>query len=151
MTIRELSPREALQRQQAGALLLDVRETLEHASGMAQGAVPMPRGEVPRRIADIAPDRNAEILTLCAHGQRSLMAAQVLQQLGYGNVASVAGGTAEWVAEGLPMAGAENEDADFFERYSRHLRLPEVGEAGQCKLEDARVVIVGAGDRKSVV
>ena len=68
MTIRELSPREALQRQQAGALLLDVRETFEHATGMAQGAVPLPRGEVPQHIADIAPDHAAEILTICAHG-----------------------------------------------------------------------------------
>jgi molybdopterin/thiamine biosynthesis adenylyltransferase/rhodanese-related sulfurtransferase len=145
MTIREISPREALERQRAGALLLDVREPFEHATGMAADAIALPRAQVAQRIAQIAPDRDAEILTICAHGQRSLMAAQVLQQLGYGNVASVAGGTAEWIAEGLPMALDENEDADFFDRYSRHLRLPEVGEAGQRKLEDARVVIVGAG------
>ena len=145
MTVRETSPREALQRQRAGALLLDVREPFEHATGMAAGAIALPREQVAQRIAQVAPDRNSEILTICAHGQRSLMAAQVLQQLGYGNVASVAGGTAQWIAEGLPMAEADNEDADFFERYSRHLRLPEVGEAGQRKLEDARVVIVGAG------
>ena len=165
MTVRETSPREALQRQRAGALLLDVREPFEHAAGMAAGAIALPREQVAQRIAQVAPDRNSEILTICAHGQRSLMAAQVLQQLGYGNVASVAGGTAQWIAEGLPMVEADNEDADFFERYSRHLRLPEVGEAGQRKLEDARVVIVGAGglgspaafylaaagDRKSVV
>jgi len=145
MTVRETSPREALQRQRAGALLLDVREPFEHATGMAAGAIALPREQVAQRIAQVAPDRNSEILTICAHGQRSLMAAQVLQQLGYGNVASVAGGTAQWIAEGLPMAEADNEDADFFERYSRHLRLSEVGEAGQRKLEDARVVIVGAG------
>ena len=145
MTVRETSPREALQRQRAGALLLDVREPFEHATGMAAGAIALPREQVAQRIAQVAPDRNSEILTICAHGQRSLMAAQVLQQLGYGNVASVAGGTAQWIADGLPMAEADNEDADFFERYSRHLRLSEVGEAGQRKLEDARVVIVGAG------
>ncbi|HET6914155.1 MAG TPA: molybdopterin-synthase adenylyltransferase MoeB [Rhodanobacteraceae bacterium] len=145
MTLREISPREALERQRAGALLLDVREPFEHATGMAAGAIPLPRAQVAQRIAQIASDRNAEILTICAHGQRSLMAAQVLQQLGYGNVASVTGGTALWIEQNLPMEEAGNEDADFFERYSRHLRLPEVGEAGQRKLEDARVVIVGAG------
>jgi sulfur-carrier protein adenylyltransferase/sulfurtransferase len=145
MTPREISPREALERQRSGAMLLDVREPFEHATGMAAGAIALPRGEIAQRIAKIAPDHDTEILTLCAHGQRSLMAAQVLQQLGYGNVASVAGGTAQWIAESLPMAEAENEDADFFERYSRHLRLPEVGESGQRKLEKARVVIVGAG------
>ena len=142
--IREISPRDALQRQRAGAVLIDVREPYEHAAGMAVGAIALPRAQVAQRIAQVVPDRSAEILTICAHGQRSLMAAQVLQQLGYGNIASVTGGTARWIAEGLPMAEAD-DDADFFERYSRHLRLPEVGEAGQRKLEEARVVVIGAG------
>lgn len=144
MTVREISPSEALQRLQSGALLLDVRETVEHATGMAEGAIPLPRGEVAGRAREVAPDPDAEILTICAHGQRSLMAAQVLQQMGYTNVASVAGGTARWIEEGLPMARAGG-DEDFYDRYSRHLRLPEVGEAGQRKLESARVVVLGAG------
>lgn len=144
MNLRELSPREALQRQQTGALLLDVREAFEHATGMAQGAVPLPRGELRQRIADIAPDTGSEILTICAHGQRSLLAAQALRQLGYTNVASVAGGTARWIEDGLPMTKAGG-DPDFYDRYSRHLRLSEIGEAGQRRLEGARVVILGAG------
>ena len=144
MSIRELSPREALQRQQAGALLLDVRETFEHATGMATGAVPLPRGEVAGRAAEVAPEPDAEILTICAHGQRSLAAARTLMQMGYTNVASVAGGTARWIEEGLPVA-KPGGDEDFYDRYSRHLRLPEVGEAGQRKLESARVVVLGAG------
>src|SRR5690348_15918229 len=144
MTIRGLSPRDALHRQQAGTLTLGVRETFENAMGMAQGAVTLPRGEVPQHSADIAPDHGAEILTICAHGQRSRMAAQLLKQMGYTNVVSVAGGTARWVEEGLPMAKAGG-DEDFYDRYSRHLRLPEVGEAGQRKLEQSRVVVLGAG------
>ena len=144
MNLREISPREALQRQQTGALLLDVREAFEHATGMARDAVPLPRGELAQRIEEIAPDRVAEILIICAHGQRSLMAAQMLQQMGYTNVVSVAGGTARWTEEGLPMAKAGG-DEDFYDRYSRHLRLPEVGEAGQRKLEQSRVVVLGAG------
>ena len=145
MTIREITPHEALQRQRAGAVLLDVREPYEHAAGMAAGAIALPRAQVPQRISQVAPNRSTEILAICAHGQRSLMAAQILQQLGYKNIASVSGGTAQWIAEGLPMSEPENQDADFFERYSRHLRLPEVGEAGQRKLEEARVVVIGAG------
>src|SRR5574337_66734 len=144
MNIREISPREALQRQRVGALLLDVREPYEHATGMAAGAVALPLGDVPRRIVDIAPDKAREILAICAHGQRSLRAAHALQQLGYSNLASVAGGTVRWINEGLPMAKAGG-DEDFYDRYSRHLRLPEVGEAGQRKLESARVVVLGAG------
>ena len=144
MSIRELSPREALQRQQVGALLLDVRETFEHATGMAVGAVPLPRGEIAQHMDEIAPDRSAEIMAICAHGPRSLMAARMLQQMGYTNVASVVGGTARWVEEGLPVA-KPGGDEDFYDRYSRHLRLPEVGEGGQRKLESARVVVLGAG------
>jgi molybdopterin/thiamine biosynthesis adenylyltransferase/rhodanese-related sulfurtransferase len=144
MNIREITPGDALRRQQTGAMLLDVRETFEHATGMAAGALPLPRGEIPQRIAELVPDTSTEILTICAHGQRSLMAAQTLQALGYTNVVSVAGGTARWIEEGLPMAKAGG-DEDFYDRYSRHLRLPEVGETGQRKLEAARVVVLGAG------
>lgn len=144
MAIPEITPREALERQHAGAVLLDVRETFEHATGMAAGALPLPRAEIPARIAALVPRHDAEILAICAHGQRSLHAAQALRELGYANVASVAGGTARWVEEGLPMA-KPGGDADFYDRYSRHLRLPEVGEAGQRKLEAARVVLLGAG------
>ncbi|HJP99277.1 MAG TPA: molybdopterin-synthase adenylyltransferase MoeB [Rhodanobacteraceae bacterium] len=144
MNPREISPREALQRQRAGALLLDVRETFEHATGLPENATPLPRGDIAQHIAEVAPDASAEILTICAHGQRSLMAARLLQQMGYANVASVAGGTARWIEEGLPMA-KPGGDEDFYDRYSRHLRLPEVGEAGQRKLESARVVVLGAG------
>ncbi|MDE2053316.1 MAG: molybdopterin-synthase adenylyltransferase MoeB [Xanthomonadaceae bacterium] len=144
MTIREITPQEVPQRQQAGALLLDVREPYEHATGMAEGAVALPLGEVLQRIAEIAPDRSREILAICAHGPRSLRAAQALQQLGYSSVVSVAGGTARWIEEGLPVV-KPGGDEDFYDRYSRHLRLPEVGEAGQRKLESARVVVLGAG------
>jgi sulfur-carrier protein adenylyltransferase/sulfurtransferase len=144
MTIAEISPRAALQRQRAGALLLDVRETFEHATGMAEGAIALPRGELVQRIAHVAPDRDVEILTICAHGQRSLFAAQTLLQMGYTNVTSIAGGTARWIDEQLPIT-QPGGDEDFHDRYSRHMRLPEVGEAGQRKLEAARVVLLGAG------
>lgn len=146
MAIREITPREALQRQHAGALLVDVRETFEHATGMAVDAVPLPRGDLSQHIAEFAPDTASEILLICAHGQRSLLAAHTLQCLGYGDVASVAGGTARWIEEALPIAKpGSGEDEDFYDRYSRHLRLPEVGEAGQRKLLAARVVLLGAG------
>ncbi|MGH8114603.1 MAG: ThiF family adenylyltransferase, partial [Rhodanobacteraceae bacterium] len=144
MDINEISPRDALERQHAGAVLLDVRETFEHATGMAANAVPIPRGDIPQRIAQVVPDLVAEVLIICAHGQRSILAARTLQQLGYTNVVSVAGGTARWVEEALPVT-KPGSDVDFYDRYSRHLRLPEVGEAGQRKLGAARVVLLGAG------
>jgi molybdopterin/thiamine biosynthesis adenylyltransferase/rhodanese-related sulfurtransferase len=144
MTIREVSPSEALERQHVGALLIDVREAYEHATGMAAGAVALPLAEVAQRIASIEPDQSREILAICAHGSRSLRAAQALQQLGYENVVNVAGGTARWIDDGVPVS-KPGGDEDFYDRYSRHLRLPEIGEAGQRKLEQARVVMLGAG------
>lgn len=144
MTIREISPQEAVQRQHAGALLLDVREPYEQATGMAEGAIALPLGEVLQRAADIVTDKSREVLAICAHGQRSLHAAQILGQLGYSNLASVSGGTVRWIEENLPVT-KPGGDEDFYDRYSRHLRLQEIGEAGQRKLESARVALLGAG------
>jgi molybdopterin/thiamine biosynthesis adenylyltransferase len=79
-------------------------------------------------------------------GGRSLQAANAWLAAGYTRVVSVAGGTSRWMAEGLPIEHpAPAADGDFHDRYSRHLRLPEVGVAGQRKLQAARVALVGAG------
>ena len=142
--IREIDPADALAHQRAEALLLDVRDDNERDAGMPEGAIGVPRGEIPARIREIAADPAREILTICASGRRSLLAAETLRELGYSNVASVRGGFARWQAEGLPVAlGAL--DADAAERYARHLVLPEVGVTGQQKLMDARVALIGAG------
>jgi sulfur-carrier protein adenylyltransferase/sulfurtransferase len=142
--IPEIDPRQARARQQADALLIDVREDDERAGGLPGGAVGLARGELAARIREIAPDTRREILTICASGKRSLLAAATLRELGYANVASVRGGFARWQAEDLPIdPGALDRDAA--ERYARHLVLPEVGVAGQMKLASARVALIGAG------
>ena len=69
MTIPEIPPSEALQRQRAGALLLDVRESFEHATGMASGAIALPRGDIARRIAEVAPDPDADIHAIFGGGE----------------------------------------------------------------------------------
>jgi len=142
--IDQITPAEARERLRAGALLIDVREDQERAGGMPEGAVGVARALLPQEIGALAPDRNREILTICGSGQRSLLAADALQQLGYARVGSVSGGFRRWQAEGLPVANAAL-DADAAERYSRHLLLPEVGAAGQIKLGRARVATIGAG------
>jgi molybdopterin/thiamine biosynthesis adenylyltransferase/rhodanese-related sulfurtransferase len=142
--IEQITPAEARERLRAGALLIDVREDQERAGGMPEGAVGVARALLPQEIGALAPDRNREILTICGSGQRSLLAADALQQLGYARVGSVSGGFRRWQAEGLPVANAAL-DADAAERYSRHLLLPEVGAAGQIKLGRARVATIGAG------
>ncbi|HTA65048.1 MAG TPA: molybdopterin-synthase adenylyltransferase MoeB [Xanthomonadaceae bacterium] len=148
--IQEITPIEARRRARAGAVLVDVRESFERATGQAEGALGVARAELEANPAATLPDIHADVVIICQSGARSLRAAQALQSQGYANVASVAGGTIRWVAEGLPIVKPV-DDADFYERYSRHLKLPEVGEAGQRKLEAARIALVGAGGLGSPV
>lgn len=143
--IEEISPAEARRRQLAGSRLVDVREPGEHALGLPEGAVPVARAALEADPARVAPDTDAELLLICAAGVRSMMAARTLQARGYRRLVSVAGGFDRWCAEGLPQMPGASEDADFLERYSRHLRLPQVGLEGQRRLAQSRVLMVGAG------
>jgi sulfur-carrier protein adenylyltransferase/sulfurtransferase len=143
--VPEISPAEAFSRQAQGALLIDVREDNERAAGSPTGALGLSRGFLELRIEDNEPNRDRPILAVCASGRRSLLAAEALQRMGYHNVASVAGGFERWKSEGLPVAAGSSLDADAAERYARQLRLPQVGEAGQLKLAQAKVVVLGAG------
>lgn len=144
MSVETITPAEARRRQQIGVLLVDVRESHEHATGHAADALCISRTALEADPGATLPDRNAEIMVICQAGSRSMKCAEALVAAGYARIASVEGGTAQWVAEGLPVTVPEG-DHDFYDRYSRHLRLPEVGEAGQRKLQASRVAVVGAG------
>jgi molybdopterin/thiamine biosynthesis adenylyltransferase len=85
------------------------------------------------------------LVVYCAGGTRSAFAAKALQELGYQHVVSVAGGFDRWKDAGLPWSVPRTLTPDQRRRYSRHLLLPEIGEAGQQKLLDAKVLLVGAG------
>jgi rhodanese-related sulfurtransferase len=100
--IREVSPAEASQQQEQGAVLVDVRESEEYAKGHARGAVPLSRGVLELRIEGLVPDPATPILCYCGGGSRSALAADSLQKMGYTNVASVAGGFKAWREAGLP-------------------------------------------------
>jgi len=143
-SIPEISPADALTRQTQGSVLIDVREDGERAGGMPLGAVGLSRGFLELRIEQLVPDRSDSVLLLCGSGQRSLLAAETLQRMGYSQVASISGGFQRWKSEGLPVA-TNALDSDAAERYARQLQLPQVGEAGQAKLASARVVLLGAG------
>ena len=104
------------------------------------------RPTVAERIAELAPDRSKRVLLYCRTGNRSARAADVLQnELGYENVASVAGGIEAWREAGLPVVEAEGLTPEQRMRYSRHTLLPEVGVEGQLKLLDSKVLLIGAG------
>ncbi len=154
MNIQERTPIEALDRQRHGAVLIDVREAHERALGMAAGARGVAMGELIANAAAFLPSADDEILLICQSGMRSQRTAEAMVAQGFSNVASIAGGTARWVAESLPLEmpdAGDDIDRDFAERYSRHLRLPQVGLEGQRKLEAARVLLVGAGGLGSPV
>lgn len=127
-----------------GARLIDVREPAEHALGVPAGALAVPRAQLEAVPEQHHPETSEALLLICGSGKRSLLAAQALAGKGYSRLYSVVGGFTAWQAARLPVEGAE-ADADFLERYSRHLRLPQVGLAGQKALEQARVLLVGAG------
>jgi len=147
MSIRELTPQQARARQLAGAVMIDVRDAHERAGGMAEGAHGVAAGELLAAPASALPSPQQEIILICQSGRRSLDAAVALQTAGYTQLASVAGGTLAWRAAGLPLVQPllDAGERDFYDRYSRHLLLPQVGEAGQRRLQRGRVLVVGAG------
>jgi rhodanese-related sulfurtransferase len=103
--IREITPEEVRRRQQAGAAfhLIDVREDREWAAGHATGAVHLGKGIIERDVEAAIPDHGAEIVLYCGGGYRSALAADALQQMGYRNVLSMAGGWRRWCALDYPV------------------------------------------------
>jgi len=143
--IPRVSPAEARQRCLDDAVLIDVREADEIAQGTPEGARALGRGYLEMRIGDEVPDRTQPVFLLCEATTRSMLAADDLRRLGYTSVAAVDGGFQRWKQEGLPYVLPEIGDEDTRQRYARQIILPELGPAGQARLADARVVLVGAG------
>ncbi len=125
--------------------LVDVRERDEYEEGALKGAIHIPRGFLELQIENKVPDRDGPLVVYCAGGTRSALAAQALGAMGYSNVSSMVGGFGAWKNAGLPYAVPQKLTEDQRGRYSRHLLIPEVGEVGQLKLLDARVLLLGAG------
>lgn len=143
--IPAITPSDALALQQQGALVVDIRERDEIAQGSPAGALRLGRGFLELEIEERVPDMDRPLLMLCAVGQRSLFAGEGLRHLGYTDVRNIAGGFNRWKNDGLPFEIPAVLDADARERYARHLRMPEVGEQGQLKLQESRVLLIGAG------
>ena len=129
----------------AGAAFLDVREPDEVIQGAIPGAVHIPRGHLEANIENRLPARDEPVVVFCAGGVRSAFAAETMQTLGYTNVASMDGGFNRWKDEGRPWAVPRVLNPEQRNRYHRHLLLPEVGEEGQMRLLDARILCLGAG------
>ncbi len=127
------------------ALFLDVREQDEWDEGHVPGAIHVPRGNLESRIEGLVADRDRPIVVYCAGGARSAFAAKTLGELGYTDVVSLTGGYTDWKRSGFPTQLPQGLAPQQRARYSRHLLIPEVGEEGQLKLLNARVLLIGAG------
>jgi sulfur-carrier protein adenylyltransferase/sulfurtransferase len=128
-----------------GTVLLDVREGDEWRQGHIPQAVGIPRGFLELRVEEKVPDHKTPVILQCASGTRSLLAARSLRELGYDNVYNLTGGFNAWKDRGLPWVADRQFTPDELTRYSRHFVIPEVGEKGQAKLLDAKVLLLGAG------
>jgi molybdopterin/thiamine biosynthesis adenylyltransferase/rhodanese-related sulfurtransferase len=141
--IREVDGREA--QQLVDALWLDVRELDEWQEGQVPGAIHIPRGNLESRVESAIPDKSAQLVVYCAAGNRSAFAAKTLTELGYTDVVSLAGGFTDWKRNGFAIDVPRTLTPEKRTRYSRHILIPEVGEEGQMKLLDSRILLIGAG------
>src|SRR5438046_10757482 len=144
---REVDPATAEARL-GDATFLDVRELDEYEQGMIPGSVFIPRGHLESQAENKLPDRDKPIIIYCAGGNRSAFAARTLQELGYTDVASMIGGFGRWKNEGRDWVTPAVLDPEQRNRYSRHLLLPEVGEEGQQKLLQSKVLLLRSEERR---
>ena len=124
---------------------LDVREPDEYEQGAIPGAVHIPRGHLEFQVEGRILDKEAPLIVYCAGGVRSAFAAKTLGEIGYTDVVSVIGGFNRWKDEGRSWVTPKTLSPEQRNRYQRHLLLPEVGEKGQQKLLDSKVLMLGAG------
>jgi adenylyltransferase/sulfurtransferase len=145
--IREETAQEAAERLavEPRPVVLDVREREEYEQGLIPGSIHIPRGNLETRIESRVPDRSTPVIIYCASGTRSAYAAKTMADLGYTDVVSLAGGFSGWKQNGYDWTLPRTLRPDQFERYSRHVLIPEVGEEGQLRLLESKVLLIGAG------
>jgi molybdopterin/thiamine biosynthesis adenylyltransferase/rhodanese-related sulfurtransferase len=125
-------------------VLIDLREPYELAVGVLRGAHPIPLRDLADRVGLVAtPD--AEIVLYCAVGERSAIGAAILDDHGYTNVVSLAGGIKRWMAEDRETQTTTAMAPEQRYRYARHIVLPGVGAVGQQRLLNSSVAVIGAG------
>ncbi|MGH2402723.1 MAG: rhodanese-like domain-containing protein, partial [Candidatus Limnocylindria bacterium] len=141
---REVSAADAVALAREGYRVIDVREQSEWDAGHVAGATLLPLGDVPQRIVEAVPDKDAPLLLHCAVGGRSARAAGRLTEMGYTNVVSMKAPIGHWKEQG----GAWEEPKQLLtpsqqRRYARQTLIPEIGQEGQRRLLDAKVLLIG--------
>jgi rhodanese-related sulfurtransferase len=104
--VAEVTAQETMQlkREHPGTVVVDCREPNEAALGIVEGAVVIPRGILEQNIERVA-KRGQKVILYCAAGNRSLLAGDTLRQMGYEDVASMAGGFRSWIEAGGDVEG----------------------------------------------
>jgi len=143
--INETDPSESETLITEGWVVLDVREVEEYDQGVIPESILIPQGKIEETIEERIPNHDQPIIAMCAGGVRSAFAAVTLDELGYTNVVSMDGGFNLWKQQGRSWVSSQILKPEQRNRYERHVSLPEIGEKGQQKLLDSRVVIIGAG------
>jgi molybdopterin/thiamine biosynthesis adenylyltransferase/rhodanese-related sulfurtransferase len=128
-----------------GVTLVDVREGDEWRKGHLPGAVHASRSWLELQAETKLPNKQAPLIVYCAAGNRSALASQTLKQMGYTDIRHMRGGFSAWRDAGLKVVTPRKWTERQLDRYSRHFVLPEVGEAGQHRIADGSVLVIGAG------
>jgi rhodanese-related sulfurtransferase len=102
--IPDIDPEQVREKQQAGAVVVDVRKPLEWKEGHIPDAVHIPLGILSTRLSEL--DADKEIVVVCRSGHRSMMASRLLQRAGYRNVYNLSGGMMLWHRSGHPVTKA---------------------------------------------
>ncbi|HTW88330.1 MAG TPA: molybdopterin-synthase adenylyltransferase MoeB [Candidatus Binataceae bacterium] len=144
-SIRQIDAEQARKLLDQGAAIIDVRESDEWRQGHIPQATFIPRGFLELRVEEKIPDHQQPVIVQCASGTRSLLAARTLSEMGYENLYNLSGGFNGWKDKGLPWVADRQFTPDEITRYSRHFVIPEVGEKGQAKLLEAKVLLIGMG------
>lgn len=135
--IKELFPWdvEPLQQKQPNVLLLDIREPYEFAAARIQGSLNVPRGILEtaveygyeETVPELVEARDRPIIVICRSGNRSALAAQVMQDMGYRDVYSLKTGLRGWNDYELPLVAGPGEalDVDSADEYLTPKLRPE--------------------------
>jgi len=142
--VREIDAARArkLLAEEEGAVLVDIREPSEWETGWIEGALKVPMSQLSDQLEE---HRDRPLVIYCAHGNRSLRVADALAEAGYDDAVSLAGGIVAWEHAGFPIETPSGLSDQQRRRYSRHLLIPEIGQAGQQRLLEAKVLLIGAG------
>jgi molybdopterin/thiamine biosynthesis adenylyltransferase/rhodanese-related sulfurtransferase len=145
--IDEITTPEAHRLYEDGAphVFVDVRPRDEWDEGHLPGALHVPRNNLESRVETLIPDKTQTLVVYCASGTRSAFATRTLRELGYEHAVNLEDGFVGWKRNGYDYTVPAALTPAQRTRYARHLLIPEVGEEGQQRLLDSRVLLLGAG------